>query len=230
MQAKWLNHKLLNSITNSCVSAGYTPWALIEAGEMRGMRLKNPATYAPRWQTGPPAFGASMAARRRAAAELRQQQQAGPSRQQQRQQQRGARFSPRDQTLEHGSNGHHHHAAEAEASTVPSFAPTWLGASDDRLESTAGHHLEDALLSSVSEQRHGRRRHARGAVATTEPLSAATVLELLNGEEIKVEDGAAPLTAHQTLPIMATPGQQSRRMGGAIRRSAIRSERSSEAM
>jgi hypothetical protein len=42
---------MLTSIVHSCVSAGYTPWSLIEAAEARGIRLKsNPNSLVARWK------------------------------------------------------------------------------------------------------------------------------------------------------------------------------------
>ncbi|KAG1677347.1 hypothetical protein FOA52_010726 [Chlamydomonas sp. UWO 241] len=42
--------QLINSVVHSCVSAGYTPWTLIESAEMRGIRVRNdPGSLKPRW-------------------------------------------------------------------------------------------------------------------------------------------------------------------------------------
>eukprot|EP00955_Chlamydomonas_euryale_P023928 251863-Chlamydomonas_euryale.AAC.11 len=52
--AHGITHRTLNSIVHSCVSAGYTPWTLIEAAEMRGLRLhSNPSVLQPRWLSPP---------------------------------------------------------------------------------------------------------------------------------------------------------------------------------
>jgi uncharacterized membrane protein YgcG len=43
--------RLLTSVVHSCVSVGYTPWALIESAALRGVLLRaDPASMATRWQ------------------------------------------------------------------------------------------------------------------------------------------------------------------------------------